>query len=104
MVIEHAQISVLPGREDEFAAIFAQARAILSQSAGFRWAELHRFVERESVFLLLVGWDSLDDHMVGFRESDLFGQWRALISPFFAAPPVVEHFAAITAGVGPVAD
>ncbi|HOC12340.1 MAG TPA: antibiotic biosynthesis monooxygenase [Propionicimonas sp.] len=103
MVIEHAQISVIPGREDEFAANFDQALAVIRQAKGFRWAELHRFIERESVFLLLVGWESFEDHMTGFRESELFAQWRAVIGPFFAEPPVVEHFAAVTAGVGPVA-
>ncbi|MFZ0530303.1 MAG: antibiotic biosynthesis monooxygenase family protein [Propionicimonas sp.] len=103
MVIEHAEFSVTPGREDEFEAGFGSAVAVLSRAAGFRWAELHRFVERESVFLLLVGWDSLEDHLTGFRESELFGQWRALVGPFFAEPPVVEHLTAVTAGVGPAA-
>jgi hypothetical protein len=30
---------------------------------------------------------------VGFRESDLFTQWRALIGSHFDGTPVVEHFA-----------
>jgi hypothetical protein len=34
--------------------------------------------------------------MVGFRQSDAFPQWRAIVGPFFAAPPVVEHFDLIT--------
>ncbi len=92
MIVEHAEINVTPGREDEFVAAFPQARAVLSQADGFRWAELHRGVERTSTFLLLDG----------FRSSDLFVQWRAIIGPFFAEPPRVEHYAAVTAGVRPV--
>jgi hypothetical protein len=42
--------------------------------------------------MLALGWDTLEDHTVGFRESDLFVQWRALIGPFFANPPQVEHW------------
>lgn len=98
MVVEHAQISVVPGREEEFAALFPTARAVIAQADGFRWAELHRFVERPSVFLLLVGWTTLEAHQ-GFRDSPLFAQWRGHIGPFFAAPPVVEHVTAVGAGI-----
>jgi heme-degrading monooxygenase HmoA len=102
VIVEHAEINVTTGREDEFVAAFPQARAVLSQADGFRWAELHRGVERTSTFLLLVGWDTLAAHVDGFRSSDLFVQWRAIIGPFFAEPPRVEHYAAVTAGVRPV--
>lgn len=102
MIVEHALIHVTPGREDEFAAQFPRARAVIEQAEGFRWAELHRFVERPSVFLLLVGWDTLEAHLEGFREGPLFAQWRAVIGPFFAEPPVVEHVRAVSAGIAPV--
>lgn len=102
MIVEHAEFSITPGREDEFIAAFPQAKAVIRQAAGFRWAELHRGVERPSTFLLLVGWDDLAAHVDGFRSSDLFVAWRAVISPFFAEQPRVEHYAAVTAGVGPI--
>ena len=98
MVVEHALISVTPGREAEFEAEFPRARAVIEQADGFLWAELHRFVERPSVFLLLVGWESLEHHMEGFRNGDLFGPWRAVIGPFFDGPPTVEHVTAVTQG------
>ena len=102
MIVEHAEINVTTGREDEFVAAFPQARAVIGQADGFRWAELHRGVERPSSFLLLVGWESLEAHLDGFRASDRFVQWRAIIGPFLAEPPRVEHVTAVTAGVGPV--
>lgn len=98
MVVEHAVISVTPGREEEFEALFPTARAVIAAADGFLWGELHRFVERPSVFLLLVGWTSLEAHQA-FRETDLFPQWRAHIGPFFDGPPVVEHVTAVSAGV-----
>ncbi len=103
MIIEHAEINVTPGSEDEFVAVFPQARAVISQADGFRWAELHRGVERPSGFLLLVGWETLEAHIDGFRSSELFASWREIIGPFLAQPPQVEHFAAVTAGIGPAA-
>jgi heme-degrading monooxygenase HmoA len=101
VIVEHAVITVTAGREEEFEAVFPTARAIISTAAGFHWLELSRFVERPSAFLLLVGWDSVEAHLRGFRETDLFPRWRAVIGPFFAEPPVVEHVRAVTGGIGP---
>ncbi|MGW3103893.1 antibiotic biosynthesis monooxygenase family protein [Streptomyces sp. NPDC001100] len=92
MIVEHAELTVEADREREFAEVFGKAREVLAEADGFRWAELLRGVERPGVFLLLVGWDSVEAHMVGFRESEAFTRWRALVGPFFAGPPAVEHF------------
>ncbi|MFJ9562276.1 antibiotic biosynthesis monooxygenase family protein [Streptomyces fuscichromogenes] len=92
MVVEHAELAVEEGREAEFEEVFAKARAVLADADGFRWAELLRCVERPGTFLLLVGWESVEAHTVGFRESERFARWRALVGPFFAAPPAVEHY------------
>lgn len=92
MIVEHAELTVEAGREREFAEVFGKAREVLAEADGFRWAELLRGAERPSTFLLLVGWESVEAHTVGFRESEAFGRWRALVGPFFAGPPAVEHF------------
>jgi quinol monooxygenase YgiN len=49
-------------------------------------------IERPTRFVLLVEWDSVEAHEVNFRQTDRFGRWRALIGPYFAAPPLVEHY------------
>ncbi len=103
MVVEHVQITVAPGREAEFEAAFPQARAVITQADGCLWAELHRFVERPNVFLVLIGWQTLEHHTVGFRGSDLFTRWREVVGPFFAEPPVVEHLTPVTDGIRPAA-
>ncbi|WP_329332210.1 antibiotic biosynthesis monooxygenase [Streptomyces sp. NBC_00663] len=92
MVVEHARLTVEAGREEEFQEVFGTARQVLAGADGFRWAELLRCAERPRVFLLLVGWESVEAHMTGFRESERFQRWRALVGPFFAEPPVVEHY------------
>lgn len=61
------------------------------RARGCRGVELHRTVERPSEFTLHVYWETLEDHMVHFRESADFKIWRDLVGPFFAAPPVVTH-------------
>lgn len=93
MFVEHAELTVPADRAEAFQAAFEQGRKALAQAAGFHWAELLRGVERPDTHLLLVGWESVEAHMVGFRESELFTQWRAAVGPYFSAPPVVEHYA-----------
>lgn len=92
MIIETATMSIVPGREDEFLAALEQAKDVLAQAPGWREIHVRRGIERPSTFLLEIGWDTLEDHTVGFRGGELFPQWRALIGPFFADPPVVEHW------------
>ncbi len=97
MILEHALITVQPGRQAEFDQQFPHAKAVISQASGFIDLNLHRGIETPETgpairYLLLIRWQTLEDHTVGFRQSALFQDWRAIIGPFFASPPVVDHF------------
>ena len=94
MILERAIFAVQPGSEADFEAAMEQAVQIISQSGGFRSFRLQRGIEQPSSYLLLVEWDSVEDHMQGFRESELFVRWRELIGPYFASAPEVEHYTA----------
>ena len=91
MVLEIADFAVLPGTEDEFAAAVHQGLAYVSDTPGFRTARLTRSVESRSRFVLLIEWESLEAHTVGFRESENYTRWRGLVGPFFDGAPRVEH-------------
>jgi heme-degrading monooxygenase HmoA len=95
MILEHALITVRPDRRPEFEAALARARAVISASPGFLSLRLHRGVESPDRYLLLVEWETLEDHTVGFRESDRFAEWRSHIGPFFETPPEVDHYAPV---------
>ena len=97
MVLEVAEISVRPGQEDAFVAAYREAVPQVRASPGFRSVRMTRGIESPSRFVLLVEWDDLESHAVGFRESERFGHWRALIGPFFDGPPRVEHFTDVAA-------
>jgi len=99
MIIEFAQLTIRPGSEQQFEAAFPAAIKILGASKGYLSHELRRSMETPNRYALIVQWQTLEDHTVGFRGSPAFSQWRALIGPFFEAPPVVEHFQSI-AGAG----
>jgi len=95
MITEHAILPVIPGREADFEATFAEARRIISSMPGFRSLTLSRSLESPNEYLLLVEWDTLKDHTVGFRTSPEYQRWRELLHHFYEPFPTVEHFATI---------
>jgi heme-degrading monooxygenase HmoA len=92
MVLEQVPITVIPGREADFEVAFDEARHHVAGAAGFRSLRLSRCIEDPSSYLLLIEWDTLADHVEGFRNSPAFGQWRALVGPLWDPPPDVRHF------------
>lgn len=93
MIVEHAVLSIKPGEEEAFEKAFPEAIPHVAGSGGFVGLEMRRSIERPSVYHLLIRWRTLEDHTVGFRQSEAFAKWRGVIGPFFASPPEVEHFA-----------
>ena len=92
MILEHALLPVRAGEEEAFEAAFAEARPIIASMPGFISLRLERGIERPSTYLLLVEWQSVEHHEVGFRQSAEYQQWRALLHHFYEPFPVVEHF------------
>ena len=93
MILEIADIRIAPGREAEFdEAIQRGLKTVIARAEGMRGWKVNRGVESPQRYVLMIFWDTLEDHTVKFRGGPLFAQWRAIVGPFFAAPPVVEHF------------
>jgi heme-degrading monooxygenase HmoA len=93
MILELADIRIQPGKQAEFdAAIERGLRTVISRAQGMRGFKVNKGIESPERYLLQIFWDTLEAHNVGFRESPLFAEWRAIVGPFFAQPPVVEHF------------
>ena len=97
MILEIADIRILPGQNAAFEeAIQRGLSTVASPAQGFKGAKVTRGVESRERFILQIFWDTLEDHTVAFRQGPLFAQWRAIVGPFFAVPPVVEHFELVT--------
>jgi heme-degrading monooxygenase HmoA len=96
MILEVAVLQIKPGEGQKFEKAFPEAEKVLAQAKGHLSHELRRCIETRDRYLLLVRWETLTDHTEGFRGSLLFQQWRAVIGPFFAGAPVVEHYEAAT--------
>ena len=91
-VIEHALLPVRAGNEAEFEAAFAEARPLIEASPGFLSLEIRRPMGTGSPYLLLARWRSVEDHRDGFRQSDRYERWRALLHRFYDPIPGVTYF------------
>ncbi len=93
MILELADIRIAPGRQAEFdEAIQRGLTTVIARARGMRGWKVNRGIESPERYVLQIFWDTLEDHTVHFRGGPLFAEWRAIVGPFFAAPPVVEHF------------
>jgi heme-degrading monooxygenase HmoA len=96
MVLESALLHVKPGQEAAFEAAFDEARHIIGAMRGFVSLTLSRCLEKPRDYLLLVQWQTLEDHTVGFRQSAEYQRWRALLHHFYEPMPEVLHYTAVT--------
>lgn len=96
MVLETAQINLKPGAVDDFLSVLPAGIKILQQAKGFIGISVQTGIERSDVVLLTIQWETLENHTKDFRESELFAQWREVISPYFVTPPLVEHWSVQT--------
>lgn len=92
LILEHALLNVISGREAEFEVAFGEARKIIESMPGFISLRVLRSLEVLNEYLLLVEWKTLEDHTIGFRQSAEYQQWRALLHHFYEPFPAVGHF------------
>ena len=93
MILELADIRIQPGKQAEFdEAIQRGLTSVAAQAKGMMGWKVNKGIESPERYLLQIFWATLEDHTVGFRNGPLFPQWRAIVGPYFASAPVVEHF------------
>lgn len=92
MILEAAILNVKPGQESAFESAFVEAKPIIASMSGFISLELQHCLEEKSRYLLLVKWQKLEDHTVGFRQSSRYQQWKKLLHHFYEPFPAVQHY------------
>ncbi len=93
MILEVADIRIQPGQQDAFdEAIRRGLDTVISKAKGFRGYKVNKGIESPERYLLMIFWETLENHTVDFRGSPAFGKWREFVGPFFVQPPQVEHF------------
>jgi heme-degrading monooxygenase HmoA len=93
VILEIADIRIAPGQQAAFdEAIQRGLTTVISRARGFKGWKVNRGIESPERYILQIFWDTLEDHTMHFRGGPLFAEWRAIVGPFFAVPPSVEHF------------
>ena len=92
MILEIAQLDIKPDQEQEFEKAFQAAQEIISSMSGYISHQLQKCIEKNNRYVLLVSWEKLEDHTVGFRESEQYQEWSDLLHHFYEPFPQVEHY------------
>jgi heme-degrading monooxygenase HmoA len=93
MILELADIRIAPGQQAAFdEAIQRGIETVISKAKGFQGYKVNKGIESPERYILEIFWDTLENHTIDFRQSPAFADWRAIVGPYFAAAPVVEHF------------
>jgi heme-degrading monooxygenase HmoA len=92
LILEAAILDIGRGTCDDFEAAFREASPIIASMPGYISHELRRCMEKPRRYILLVRWQTLEAHMVGFRQSAEYQRWRALLHHFYDPFPTVEHY------------
>jgi heme-degrading monooxygenase HmoA len=96
MILEVAILDVIPNQEPDFESAFAKASGIIAGMPGYISHQLQRCVEKSNRYILLVNWETLEAHTVGFRGSAEYQEWRKLLHHFYDPFPTVEHYESVT--------
>jgi heme-degrading monooxygenase HmoA len=95
MILEVAILYVIQGREKQFEEDFNIAGQYISSIDGYIRHSLKKCIEQENKYILLVGWEKLEDHTIGFRQSEQYLEWKKLLHNYYDPFPTVEHFATV---------
>lgn len=92
MILEVAILDVIPDKTAEFEANFQKAQEILASMYGWLGHQLQQCLEIPNRYILLIRWQNVEDHTIGFRESSAYQEWKKLLHHFYSPFPVVEHY------------
>ena len=92
MITELAILFVKDGEQDNFQSDFAKAGQFISSIRGYAGHSLQKCIEHSNKYVLLVNWEKIEDHTIGFRQSAVYQQWKSLLHHYYDPFPVVEHY------------
>jgi heme-degrading monooxygenase HmoA len=92
MIIEHVHLNIKPNRNHAFEEAFQKAKSIIYPMAGLNAVQLIKNIQDDHHYILLIFWDCIEDHTEGFRKSEAYQEWKALLHPFYDPMPMVEYY------------
>ncbi|MBT5953609.1 antibiotic biosynthesis monooxygenase [bacterium] len=95
MILEVAILNVKKNQTHAFEKAFSKACLIISSMDGYISHQLKKCIENKNQYILLVKWETLEDHTIGFRSSEKYKEWSDLLHHFYDPFPSVEHYSDI---------
>jgi heme-degrading monooxygenase HmoA len=92
LILEVAILNIKKGLSNEFEQSFDKAQKIISSMKGYINHELKKCIEVEDKYILLVNWETIEDHEIGFRQSAQYQEWKNLLHHYYDPFPTVEHY------------
>lgn len=92
MILEVAILHIKEGLSEAFETNFKKAEPIISSMKGYISHQLKKCIEEENKYLLMVNWETIEDHEIGFRQSEQYQEWKTLLHHFYEPFPTVEHY------------
>lgn len=92
MIIEHVYLNIKAQQSSEFEAAFKQAKEVIDPMDGLNAVQLIKHIDQPERYILMIFWDTIEHHQEGFRKSDAYLEWKALLHPFYDPMPTVEYF------------
>jgi heme-degrading monooxygenase HmoA len=99
VILEVAPLRIRVGEAEAFERSFREAQSIIAAIPGYISHELQRCLERQNEYVLLVRWESIEAHEIGFRGSPQYQEWKRLLHHFYDPFPTVLHFEAVDGAV-----
>ena len=92
MILEMATLNIKKGQSVDFEKSFQEAQKIISSMKGYISHELKKCIEKDDKYILLVNWETIEEHEIGFRKSEEYQEWKALLHHYYEPFPTVEHY------------
>ena len=95
MILEVATLHIKENLEKQFEHDFLKAGKYISSIKGYKGHTLRKCIEKSNTYMLLVDWETIEDHNIGFRTSEVYLKWKALLHNYYDPFPTVEHYETI---------
>ncbi len=95
MILEQAILNIKPDQSKTFEETFKEAQKIISSMKGYIRHDVLKCIEEKDKYMLLVEWETLEDHEIGFRKSAEYQDWKKLLHHFYDPFPVVQHYESV---------
>jgi quinol monooxygenase YgiN len=92
MIVEYIRYKVKPEETEQFIQSYVNASVQLDESEYCIGYELAECEEEQGQFILRIEWTSTQEHLNGFRKSEVCPAFFANVKPFVANIQEMRHY------------